>query len=727
MLTMAGRRTAVTTLLVAVLAVLALVAPTSRFHGSQARAPSDERTCLAWNISGTWDWRSSYGQYGRFEFKQDAQGNLTGSYYNLKGQTYGIFSSGKVTGTSVGFHSTYDEHWEGTVSADGGRMAGIWKAEGWGGSGTWIAWGAAKCTQWQEPPPEGSAFIRTLWGEYVFYTEIPSVPACSGATAPEQAGGDPPQINTPGEPELWFEAWVVGQNLPGTARLVNVRDDGTEQAIGTLTRAGEEGGRTLYRGKITIKGGTLTPDQIQTNRVLLVDPRDPDRRLPVVIVRRFLQDPAGNIYNTATSELIPGATCYLYKKQGGAWVLWPAANFGQENPLVSDSNGHYAWLTDAGDFKVKVSKSGFTDGSGGPVTVPPEVTDLHIGLTPTTVPAPELGDLQLATTSGIQELECLPGQQVQMRVPVSNPTSGDMEVTARWTTTGPEGKVVSEMSGSGTYDLGPFDTELVFDSQVPSAATPGQYTLRLEVEQGSQTRFRGTQFRVERGQSTFLPLVVKGFRAGPADHWATIVEDGFEGIFPGQWQVWDRGPGSGEYFWAKRNCRAFAGDHSVWAVGGGADGSTRPCGSDYPHNVESWMVYGPFSLADATAAELRFQLWLNVHSPDDRVARLASTNGSDFYGTFTTGSTSGWTERVLDLSKVPDRGSLLGQPQVWVALVFDTNDIVALSEGAYVDNLVVRKYVSVAGRAPEPSLTAASETAASRDAGLVEGSLKLQR
>jgi len=45
----------------------------------------------------------------------------------------------------------------------------------------------------------------------------------------------------------------------------------------------------------------------------------------------------------------------------------------------------------------------------------------------------------------------------------------------------------------------------------------------------------------------------------------------------------------------------------------GADGRLA-CGGNYPDNADSRMSYGPFSLEDATAAELSFRLWLDVSS-----------------------------------------------------------------------------------------------------------------
>ena len=174
----------------------------------------------------------------------------------------------------------------------------------------------------------------------------------------------------------------------------------------------------------------------------------------------------------------------------------------------------------------------------------------------------------------------------------------------------------------------------------------------------------------------------------PATDWTTILSEDFEGSFTGVWQVLDNN-GSG-YKWAKSNCRAFAGSYSGWGVGGGSGGASLPCGSHYPDNVETWMIYGPFSLADATAANLTFQLWLNGQQGVDSVDAFASTDGSAFYGLRWL-NTSGWASASLDLSNVYTLGNLLGKPEVWVAFVFESDASTNYPEGGYVDNIVLRK------------------------------------
>ncbi len=189
------------------------------------------------------------------------------------------------------------------------------------------------------------------------------------------------------------------------------------------------------------------------------------------------------------------------------------------------------------------------------------------------------------------------------------------------------------------------------------------------------------------------PLPATATPTTPPGGWTTITSENFEGSFPGSgWAVSDsNGATNGEYYWYKRNCRAFSGSYSGWAVGGGANGGGLACGSNYPSNARSWMVYGPFSLVGATAADFRLKLWLNSELNYDGACWMASVDGNNFSGGCSTGTSSGWVDRSLDLSNVYNLGNLLGRSQVWVALIFTSDASVVKTEGAYVDEVVLRK------------------------------------
>ena len=49
---------------------------------------------------------------------------------------------------------------------------------------------------------------------------------------------------------------------------------------------------------------------------------------------------------------------------------------------------------------------------------------------------------------------------------------------------------------------------------------------------------------------------------------------------------------------------------------------------------------------------------------------------------------------MLDLTTIPTIGNLAGKAQVWLCIVFDSDSDTNLAEGAYVDNILLRKCAS---------------------------------
>jgi subtilisin family serine protease len=109
------------------------------------------------------------------------------------------------------------------------------------------------------------------------------------------------------------------------------------------------------------------------------------------------------------------------------------------------------------------------------------------------------------------------------------------------------------------------------------------------------------------------------------------------------------------------------------------------------------MVYGPFSLADALDARLDLQAWVRTELSFDYFHILASPDGLSTLGGYslsgdfvTLAGGNGWMNIALDLKRVPGLGDLTGESQVWVALVFQSDESITY-EGVYVDNVVIEK------------------------------------
>jgi len=121
--------------------------------------------------------------------------------------------------------------------------------------------------------------------------------------------------------------------------------------------------------------------------------------------------------------------------------------------------------------------------------------------------------------------------------------------------------------------------------------------------------------------------------------WQNIMTDGFEGAFPGVWDVLIS-PGSTNAYWGKDNYNPHTGSYSAFCAKSGPAGVDPP--NNYPNNMEAWMIYGPFSLTDVTDAELNFYYWLDSEYEWDYLWCEASIDETNWYGHWYTGDFGGW-------------------------------------------------------------------------------------
>jgi hypothetical protein len=216
---------------------------------------------------------------------------------------------------------------------------------------------------------------------------------------------------------------------------------------------------------------------------------------------------------------------------------------------------------------------------------------------------------------------------------------------------------------------------------LPAGLAPGVYDVTV-VNPDGRAGVLTDGFTITEGPTpTPTPSATPTSTATP-EGWVTIMAEDFEGEFPGAWEFY---PSDGDYHWMARSCRSYEGNYSGWPVGGGDVGSALSCGDSYPEDVETWLIYGPFSLTEATAAELSFRLWTRMEEFWDEVFWGASTDGTQFDGWSTSGDSGGWVEQAMDL------GNVTGTGEVWVALVFSSDLSITQPEGAYVDHVVLRK------------------------------------
>ncbi|MCU0857304.1 MAG: C25 family cysteine peptidase [Pontiellaceae bacterium] len=166
----------------------------------------------------------------------------------------------------------------------------------------------------------------------------------------------------------------------------------------------------------------------------------------------------------------------------------------------------------------------------------------------------------------------------------------------------------------------------------------------------------------------------------------SIFSETFEGVFPGSsWTLY------GTPTWNDTSYDKYGGSWSGWCAGS----SVSPA-NGYPDNMDSWMVYGPFSLSDASGARLAF--WYKNYSESDwdYFKWMASVDGNQFYGYQVSGDQNSWRSQTFDLAAVPTLGNLCGRTQVWIAFQFTSDGSISGPSytGAYVDDVVIEKDVS---------------------------------
>jgi hypothetical protein len=238
----------------------------------------------------------------------------------------------------------------------------------------------------------------------------------------------------------------------------------------------------------------------------------------------------------------------------------------------------------------------------------------------------------------------------------------------------------------GKGNTGPAQTQegkVMFDPDTATSATHLDLTEKIYQKPGA------------------LPNDLTGQDVGAADL-EFIKYENFEDAFPNDWEFYDdNGPTGGEQLWTDIPCNARTGFWSGWPAGVDGANGVNPCFPDfalYPNDVNSWLIYGPFSLVDAQSASFNIFLKMvtelcNPLTACDYLFWGASPDGVNFGGTFAAGTLTGTQGNnydfiSLDLANVPFQGNLLGQPQVWVAIQFksDFSDTFA---GPFIDDVSV--------------------------------------
>lgn len=150
----------------------------------------------------------------------------------------------------------------------------------------------------------------------------------------------------------------------------------SDTTVGGLKALWEWGNKDNNFFKMTHHGYSIGPDGMivfPDDHVGMVDPNSKQRNVI---------DPSGIVYEAVRGNRVEGATATIYKLNASTdeWEAWNAADFEQQNPILTNNEGAYAWLTDVGTFKVEITKDGYETVTSEPFDIPPEKLGLDFSL-----------------------------------------------------------------------------------------------------------------------------------------------------------------------------------------------------------------------------------------------------------------------------------------------------------------------------------------------------------
>lgn len=100
-------------------------------------------------------------------------------------------------------------------------------------------------------------------------------------------------------------------------------------------------------------------------------------------------DPSGYVYEGVEDNRVEGVTATVYFKENetSAEQMWDAAEFGQQNPQVTDAAGLYMWNVPQGLWQVRFEKEGYQPTQTEWLPVPPPQLEINVPMTQKTAPA----------------------------------------------------------------------------------------------------------------------------------------------------------------------------------------------------------------------------------------------------------------------------------------------------------------------------------------------------
>jgi hypothetical protein len=182
-----------------------------------------------------------------------------------------------------------------------------------------------------------------------------------------------------------------------------------------------------------------------------------------------------------------------------------------------------------------------------------------------------------------------------------------------------------------------------------------------------------------------LPLVT-----GTVSGWEILETPGFEEAWPwpGSCQIlYDASDDGLDRTWGRDDFQQHTGDWAAWPAAGGADGIDPQPPVNYPDNLNSWLICGPFDLSEASSAYAAFWLWSQVEDGDEFFFGVSDGSDDWFTGFSWDVNVPPWTEYTIYFP------SLTGSPandSMWVAWNFESDaENKGNYEGSWLDDVEI--------------------------------------
>jgi hypothetical protein len=120
---------------------------------------------------------------------------------------------------------------------------------------------------------------------------------------------------------------------------------------------------------------------------------------------RFAIDPSGYIYEAVASNRLQGVETTAYWKENteDTPAIWDASEFGQINPIFTNTDGAYVWDVPEGLWQVKCELVGYETSYSDWLPVPPPQVDINIGMV--SYAAPKLETIKIYDTYAVASFD----------------------------------------------------------------------------------------------------------------------------------------------------------------------------------------------------------------------------------------------------------------------------------------------------------------------------------